>query len=524
MNDSAASSLIHELVLHVGSDTFAFQEADDKDDGEAGFWNNPGFSWFNDDAVELKLTESPAFTDATLSDLALEDGDDNAITLSPVFASDEFEYAASVASAVSRVTVTPTTSEADATLDYLDGDDNALTDVETGTDGHQVDLTAGEMKTIQVRVTAEDTTTTQTYTVQVTRAVTCDGVWCATLHVQPLGGGHRGCANSSPGNRCSNTAHLTEDEFTHASTDWVVTAVVLQSNGQLQLWTGAHGGASSDSLVLHVGSDTFAFEDADQKDDRSRFWNNSGFSWFNDDAVELKLTESPAFTDATLSDLALEDGDDNAITLSPVFASDEFEYAASVASAVSRVTVTPTTSEADATFDYLDGDDNALTDVETGTDGHQVDLTAGEMKTIQVRVTAEDTTTTQTYTVQVTRAVTCDGVWCATLHVQPLGGGHRGCANSSPGNRCSNTAHLTEDEFTHASTDWVVTAVVLQSNGQLRLWTGAHGGASSDSLVLHVGSDTFAFEDADQKDDEKPVLEQSRFQLVQRRRGRTEAD
>ena len=506
--DIAAGS--DSLVLHVGSDTFAFEDADQKDD-RSRFWNNSGFSWSNDDAVELKLTESPAFTDATLSDLALEDGDDNAITLSPVFASGTFEYAASVASAVSRVTVTPTTSEADATLDYLDGDDNALTDVETGTDGHQVDLTAGEMKTIKVRVTAEDTTTTQTYTVQVTRAETCDGVWCATLHVQPLGGGHRGCANSSPGDRCSNTAHLTEDEFTHASTDWVVTAVVLQSNGQLRLWTGAHGGASSDSLVLHVGSDTFAFEDADEKDDRSRFWNNSGFSWSNDDAVELKLTESPAFTDATLSDLALEDGDDNAITLSPVFASGTFEYAASVASAVSRVTVTPTTSEADATLDYLDGDDNALTDVETGADGHQVDLTAGEMKTIKVRVTAEDTTTTQTYTVQVTRAETCDGVWCATLHVQPLGGGHRGCANSSPGDRCSNTAHLTEDEFTHASTDWVVTAVVLQSNGQLRLWTGAHGGASSDSLVLHVGSDTFAFEDADEKDDRSRFWNNSGF-------------
>ena len=112
--------------------------------------------------------------------------------------------------------------------------------METGTDGHQVDLTAGEMKTIQVRVTAEDTTTTQTYTVQVTRAVTCDGVWCATLHVQPLGGGHRGAAGTVPQafDRCSNTAHLTEDEFTHASTDYSVTAVRLQSNGQLQLWTG----------------------------------------------------------------------------------------------------------------------------------------------------------------------------------------------------------------------------------------------------------------------------------------------
>ena len=355
----------------------------------------------------IAIKGTNASTDATLSDLALEDGDDNAITLSPVFASDEFEYDASVASAVSRVTVTPTTSEADATLDYLDGDDNALTDVETGTDGHQVDLTAGEMKTIKVRVTAEDTTTTQTYTVQVTRAETCDGVWCATLHVQPLGGGHRGCANSSSGNRCSNTAHLTEDEFTHASTDYSVTAVVLQSNGQLRLWTGAHGGASSDSLVLHVGSDTFAFEDADQKDDRSRFWNNSGFSWSNDDAVELKLTESPAFTDASLSDLALEDGDDNAITLSPVFASDEFEYAASVTNDVEEVTLTATVKDGGATVSAVTLNGTAITD-SVFTDGITVSSLLVGDNGIVVTVTAEDGTTTQTYTITMTRAANSD--------------------------------------------------------------------------------------------------------------------
>ena len=115
----------------------------------------------------IAIKGTNAFTDATLSDLTLEDGDGNAITLSPVFPSDELEHEAAVGKSVSRITVTPTKSEADATIDYLDGDENALTDVDTVTDGHQVDLTAGE-NTIKVRVTAEDTTTTQTYTVQVT--------------------------------------------------------------------------------------------------------------------------------------------------------------------------------------------------------------------------------------------------------------------------------------------------------------------------------------------------------------------
>ena len=75
----------------------------------------------------IAIKGTNAFTDATLSDLTLEDGDGNAITLSPVFPSDELEHEAAVGKSVSRITVTPTKSEADATIDYLDGDDNALT-------------------------------------------------------------------------------------------------------------------------------------------------------------------------------------------------------------------------------------------------------------------------------------------------------------------------------------------------------------------------------------------------------------
>ena len=393
--------------------------------------------------------------------------------------------------------------------------------------------------------------------------VTCDGVWCATLYVQPLGGGSKGCANSSSGDHCSDPSHLSEDAFTHASTDYSVTSVQVRSNGQLRLWMNPNIAAGSESLALHVGSDTFAFQAADEKDANNRFWNSSGLSWSNDDAVELKLTlttfvsntaetaslgtstlqaqsfetganadgytisevqiqlgtlpanpttvvrirednsgepgdlvaelTSPATltanslntftapadttlapgktywitvnegilngasfaqteaddetgetgwsigdnrifrnnetegwntgstttlliaiigttggyvasTDAKLSDLALEDATGgNAITVTPGFASDEYEYEASVANSVSRITVTPTKNDAGASVAYLDGDDNPLSDADTSQSGHQVDVTAGE-NTIKVKVTAEDDTATATYTVTVARA------------------------------------------------------------------------------------------------------------------------
>ena len=128
---------------------------------------------------------------------------------------------------------------------------------------------------------------------------------------------------------------------------------------------------------------------------QSNSWSSSSSSFL----IAIKGTTGgfTASTDATLSDLALSDG-----TLDPVFASDDYEYEASVAKSVSQITVTPTKSDSNASVAYLDGSDNTLTDADAVTDGHQVDLTAGE-NTIKVTVTAGDTTTMLTYTVKVTR-------------------------------------------------------------------------------------------------------------------------
>ena len=79
-------------------------------------------------------------TDATLSALALADDNRAAISLNRSFATATASYTASVANSVSRITVTETRNDAYAAVDYLDGADNALTDLNAGRLGHQLDL------------------------------------------------------------------------------------------------------------------------------------------------------------------------------------------------------------------------------------------------------------------------------------------------------------------------------------------------------------------------------------------------
>ena len=87
-------------------------------------------------------------TDATLSALSV-----SGATLSPAFAAAQTTYLAVVANAVSQATITETTSEATATVEYLDGSDNTLTDADTMTAGLQVNLSVGT-NTVKVKVTA----------------------------------------------------------------------------------------------------------------------------------------------------------------------------------------------------------------------------------------------------------------------------------------------------------------------------------------------------------------------------------
>ena len=108
-----------------------------------------------------------ASADATLESLTVNDGT-NDLPLAPAFASGTHVYTAQVGKAVTMVTLTAMTTDSDATVTAVALDGTGIADVDF-TDGIEVpSLLAGENE-IVVTVRAEDTSTTQTYTVTVTR-------------------------------------------------------------------------------------------------------------------------------------------------------------------------------------------------------------------------------------------------------------------------------------------------------------------------------------------------------------------
>ena len=127
----------------------------------------PSIAWPN-----LARAHSPG--SATLTALTVT-VDGTAQTLSPTFSSTVTDYTVAVANTVTQITV-EATPDGDGTVAYQNTDGTTLTDADPGTDGQQVDLPAGDDKPINVVVTHTDggTTTTQTYTVLVSREGTGD--------------------------------------------------------------------------------------------------------------------------------------------------------------------------------------------------------------------------------------------------------------------------------------------------------------------------------------------------------------
>ena len=122
-----------------------------------------GYVLQKDESLPLQILPSISDSDASLNGLSL-----SAATLTPVFSAEQTNYSAIVGNSVPSISVTTTTSNADATVSYFDGSGIALTDLDANADGHQVDLSQGE-NTIKVKVTSADGLSTRTHTLVVTR-------------------------------------------------------------------------------------------------------------------------------------------------------------------------------------------------------------------------------------------------------------------------------------------------------------------------------------------------------------------
>ncbi len=180
-------------------------------------------------------------SDATLSALALEDAsDDSAITISPAFLSGTTSYTASVDNDVDEITIEPTVNESNATVEYLDSSDAAITDADPGKTGQQVPLTV-DANTIKVKVTAEDTTTTNTYTVVVTRA-----------------------ANTPATGAPSISGTATVGQVLTATTGTIADADGLPSNFTYQWVRVDADGTSNEADITGANSSTYPLADDDE--------------------------------------------------------------------------------------------------------------------------------------------------------------------------------------------------------------------------------------------------------------------
>ena len=110
-------------------------------------------------------TTGTASTDADLDSLSLSD-----VTLSPEFASTAYTYAGTAGYLTSYTTVTTSTDSIYETVEFFLGSATTpLADADPNQEGHQVVLNTGA-NTLDIKVTAEDGMTTNTYVVVVTRA------------------------------------------------------------------------------------------------------------------------------------------------------------------------------------------------------------------------------------------------------------------------------------------------------------------------------------------------------------------
>ncbi len=132
------------------------------------------------------VTRAPSSV-ATLSALT----HNNSAVYTPVFASGTFSYSMTVLNATTSITVTPTvTAASNATL-QVRVNAGSYAAVTSATASGPLALNVG-VNTIEVRVTAQDTTTTQIYTLNVTRTDTPRKIFIANENASIINNGNLG--------------------------------------------------------------------------------------------------------------------------------------------------------------------------------------------------------------------------------------------------------------------------------------------------------------------------------------------
>jgi hypothetical protein len=303
----------------------------------------------------INVTRAP-YTDSALSRLTVSPG-----SLNETFDAGKFTYTASVANSVTSIDVTPTVNNNRATLKVKNV-------AATSGSASTVSALVVGPNTITVTVTAEDGTTSNDYTIIVTRAPSTIGT-LASLTIS------QGSLNEA---FASATLAYTADVANNVDS-LSVTPTVADSTATVKV-----NGASSMSgngygpIPLDVGTNTITIVVSAQ----------DGVTTSSYSIVVTRAASSAA----ALSGLAISQG-----SLNEAFASATLAYTADVANNVDSLSVTPTVSDSTATVKV-----NGASSM-SGNGYGPIPLDVGT-NTITIVVTAQDRVTTSSYSIVVTRA------------------------------------------------------------------------------------------------------------------------
>ena len=210
-------------------------------------------------------------------------------------------------------------------------------------------------------------------------------IWSATLTPVDLGDGVIGCLDLIAFAACSSTAILSDDDFTHDSTDYTVSGLFVEANGNFSFSVDTTITTETAALTLVVGSTSLVLADATTRGTLGRIWASSGVSLTVGTAINVKLT-APA---------------------------------------------------------------QAQTEI-----------------------------------------------WSATLTPVDLGDGVIGCLDLIAFAACSSTAILSDDDFTHDSTDYTVSGLFVEANGNFSFSVDTTITTETAALTLVVGSTSLVLADA----------------------------
>ena len=317
-------------------------------------------------------------SDATLSNIALSEGE-----LVPNFDSAEKNYTVSVENNVATMMVTPTATNNNATIMVND------IVVDSGMPSQAVSLTEGGSTTITVAVMAQDSITSQTYTVVVSRAPSSD----ATLSGLSLADAADNKTIYLNENFRSNTTTYTAHVIDTIAT---VKVTPLASNSNATITVAgdpANSGKATDVTLEGRGMQT-EIEIVVTSQDGEMMQTYT---------LTVHRASLPEQNDSTLFHLLLRDDNMSVISLNKPFASDATTYTANVTYTVEGVEVIPTASGglgAEITVNKKAAENGVITEVELRDRGTDTK--------IDIVVTSPDDSTMTTYTVIVSRALSND--------------------------------------------------------------------------------------------------------------------